>query len=296
MKKFLFAVLAAVSMTAHAQTTVPVIWPFSLASTQGVMVREIVQEANTNQKKYLFVLEHKPGGGGAVAVQHLLNSKSPAALAHTNSFFLRPYINQDGWYDVNALQMSVAFCENQPLAVMSKNIVSVEELSKRKNVTIGIIPGSITQLVSSELGRAKNMPQLTEVGFKGTPEITLSMLGDHIDLSVDFLASVQNDQIRVLGLTGSVDIASHRTFKSLGFPGFEDLTNSYYLFIDRTLDPKIAQEISQLLTVASQTTRVKELCRKDYGLPANISGAAAQKLAERRHDFWSRQVRSAAKK
>lgn len=297
MKSLIFACLAAVvGLPAHAQTTVPIIWPFSLASTQGAMVREIVQEANTIQKKYQFVLDHKPGAGGAVAVQHTLAQRAPVVLAHTNSYFIRPHLSQEGSYDPDLLQVISAYCENQPLALIAKNFATLADLDRKRDFTVGVISGSITQLVSQELARQRPKIQFTEVGFKGTPEITLSMLGDHIDISVDFLASVSDERIRVLGITGTVPVGLHRTLRSQGLSGFDNITNSYYLLVSRQADPVSAAEIIAIITRASQGSRVQEFCRKDHGQAADITGAAAQRLAASRRDFWAQQIKAGQKR
>lgn len=296
MKSIVIVFLAAIGLSAQAQTTVPIVWPFALGSTQGVMVREIVQEANNQQKKYQFVLDHKPGGGGAVAVNHVSAQRGPTVLAHTNSYFIRPHVSQEGAYDVDLFNLISAYCENQPLAVFAKNLTNLADLDKKSSYTIGIIPGSITQLVSSELSRQNPRQQFTEVGFKGTPEITLSMLGDHIDLSVDFLASVVDDRLKVLGITGIHPVGQHKTFRSQGIAGFDNLTNSYYLLVSRSTDPTLASELSTILARAAQNVKVQELCRKDFGQPSNISGSSAQKLFNDRKDFWARQVKSVPRK
>ena len=288
--------LMALSVTATAQTTVPVVWPFSLASTQGAMVREIVQEANTIQKKYQFVLDHKPGAGGAVAVQHTLSQRTPVVLAHTNSYFIRPHIAQEGSYDPDLFQVVGAYCENQPLALIAKNFSTLADLDRKPILTVGVIPGSITQLVSQELARQRPRIQFTEVGFKGTPEITLSMLGDHIDISVDFLASVSDDRVRVLGITGVVGVGSHKTLRSQGLQNFDNITNSYYLLVSKQMDSALTSELSSILARASQGARVQEFCRKDHGQPTDITGQAAQRLATIRRDFWAQQVRAGQKR
>lgn len=296
MKSLIFACLAVVGLSAHAQTQVPMVWPFSMASTQGAMVREIVQEANTIQKKYQFVLDHKPGAGGAVAVQHALAQRGPVVLAHTNSYFIRPHLAQEGAYDPDLFQLVSAYCENQPLALIAKNYATLADLDKKRDFTVGVISGSITQLVSQELARQRPRTQFTEVGFKGTPEITLSMLGDHIDISVDFLASVADERIRVLGITGTTSVGAHRTLRSQGLPNFDNITNSYYLLISRQADGIWAGEVSAIIARASQGVRVQEFCRKDHGHTADITGAAAQRLAASRRDFWAQQIRAGQKR
>ena len=78
MKKLLSILILCFAISPQAQTVVPVVWVFALSSSQGNMVREIIQEANSRQTKYQFIFEHKPGAGGAVAAAAGLSAGRPA--------------------------------------------------------------------------------------------------------------------------------------------------------------------------------------------------------------------------
>lgn len=288
----IFAFCSLLATQAQAQTTVPIIWPFAPGSTQGQMVREIVQEANAIQKKYVFVMETRSGAGGAVAVQHALSQKTPVVIAHTNSYWTRPLFSSEGTYDTELFRLVHAYCIDQPIAVLAKNFNSLTDLDKKGTASIGVIPGSITQLVSQQLIQQRPRIQFTEAGFKDTPSITVNLLGDHLDLSVDWLAGVNDDRIKVLGITGTVNVGNARTFRSQGLSGFENLTNSYYLFINKSMDPALSTDLVAVLARASQNARVQEFCRKDFGQPVDITGPQAQRLADERRDFWTKQVKS----
>lgn len=295
MKKNLFVLLSILSFAVNAQTLIPVVWPFSNSSTQGAMVREIVQEANTLQKKYQFVFDHKPGSGGAVGVQHALAQKDTTVLAHTSSYFIRPHMNTEGQYDVDSFIMINNYCANQPLAFISKNISSLRELDKKQNITVGILPGSITQLVTTEYKKQQPRIDFLEAGFKGTPEITLGVLGGHIDLSVDWLASVNSDQLKVLAITGTQNIGSYRTFRSQGLSGFDQLTNSYYLFVNRNTPPIMIAELTEIFSIATQQPRVQSFCRQDFGTTVNVTSVATQKLFNEKKHYWKQQVKTVKK-
>lgn len=299
MKQKLLSILAFCSILttqSQAQTTVPIIWPFAPGSTQGQMVREIVQEANNIQKKYVFVMETRSGAGGAVAVQHALSQKTPVILSHTNSYWIRPFFLPEGAYDTELFRLVHAFCVDQPIAVLAKNFTNLSDLDRKDHVSIGVIPGSITQLVSQQLIQQRSRIQFTEVGFRDTPSITVNLLGDHLDLSVDWLAGVNDDRIKVLGITGITNVGNARSFRSQGLSGFENLTNSYYLFINKNMDPELATDLVTVLSRASQNSRVQEFCRKDYGIPVDITGARADQLSKDKKDFWAKSVRAAQKK
>lgn len=291
MKAIIFALLGLMASVTNAQTVVPIVWPFAVGSSQGAMVREIVQEANALQKKYIFVFDHKPGAGGAVAVQHATAQKDPVILAHTSSYFIRPYMNAEGRYDINNFIMISNYCADQPLAFISKNLSTLDDIEKKPNISVGVLMGSITQLVTAEYRRQRPKVEFIEIGYKGTPDITLDVVGGHIDLSVDWLAGVNNDQLKVLAITGTQNIGTHRTFKDQGINGLDNLTNSYYLFVNQNMDPALVAEFSDILSRASQRPRVQAFCRQDFGKPTNITGASAKNLFYEKKSYWEKQVK-----
>lgn len=292
MKKMLLALLLSASTAfATAQTVVPVVWVFALSSTQGLMVREIVNEANSIQNKYQFVFEHKAGAGGAVGVNHVANLNQPAILAHTASFFIRPYMSQEGSYNPEQFAMINNYCADQPLAMVSKNFKSLADLQKASKASVGVLPGSITNLVVAEYKKQNPKLDLVEVGFKGTPEITTSVLGGHLDLSIDWLAGVtMHDDLNILGITGVQNYNRAKSFKSQGINGYEQITNSYYLFVNKNTDAVLAREFSDIMTRAVTSKRVQGYCTQDFGRPVNITGSAAKDLFVEKHKFWQQAV------
>lgn len=296
MKKLLSALLLCLAaVSAQAQIVVPVIWVFALSSSQGLMVREIVNEANAIQNKYQFVFEHKAGAGGAVGVNHVANLSQPAILAHTSSFFIRPYMSKEGSYDPEQFVMINNYCSDQPLALISKNYKTLAELQKQNKASVGVLPGSITQLVVAEYRKQNPKVDMVEVGFKGTPDITTAVLGGHLDLSVDWLAGVVHDDLNVLGITGTQNHGRARTFKSQGLLGYEQIANSYYLLLNKSTDPAMAKEFSDIMSRAVVSKRVQGYCTQDFGQPTNITGTAARDLFAQKHQYWRQAVDKIAK-
>lgn len=291
MKKILLAfLLSVVTMAAHAQVVVPMVWPFALNSSQGVMIREIVNEANTLQTKYQFVFDHRAGAGGAVGVNHVSSLTQPAILAHSSSFFIRPYMNKEGSYDPGQFAVINNFCADQPIALVSKNYKSLADLNKQTKASIGVLPGSITELVVAEYKRQHAKMDIVEVGFKGTPDITLSVLGGHIDLGTDFLAGIVTQDVNVLGITGANNHGQNKTFKSQGINGLDQITASYYLMVNKNLDPAVVKEFNSIMAKAVTNQRVQSLCAQDFGQPVNVSGRPAQEMFTQTHQFWRQLV------
>jgi len=90
MKKFLIATAVALeAVSAQAQQTLTIIWPFGIGDTQAQYSRSLVEELNKTQKKYTFILENKPGAGATIGARHVLATPN-SVLAASTAFFVRP--------------------------------------------------------------------------------------------------------------------------------------------------------------------------------------------------------------
>ena len=282
---FLFA-----CVSVYAKTVVPVVWGFSMSSTQGQMVQEIVNNANAIQDDFHFLLTHRPGSGGAVAVHYVNSLSKPAILAHTSSFFIRPYINQQGSYAPENYTLLNSYCAHQPLALISNRYKTLKELNNATRVNAGVLPGSITQLVIDQYQQTNHIKDLVKVGFNGTPEITASLLGNHIDLGVDWLAGVVHTDLNVLAITGVQNYKNAKTFESQGLDGYNNITNSYYLLIHQTTPRDLADKLSKIMSTAAAGSQVKNYCIKDFGQPINVTGGDADKKFIQAHQYWKQLV------
>ena len=267
MKK-IFTILAmlCIASSALAQKVVPIIWPFSPASSQSNLIRAVIDNANAQQNKYQFIFHNKPGAGGVIAANATRESRELSILATSTSFYIRPLLYKDG-HNVDDFNIVAPLCNAQPLAIFSKNIDKLTN-NQNKELSIGIVPGSITSLMLRTIKRENPELKLLEVPYKGTPEASGDMLGGHIDGSVDFIGATVisrlGKDIKVLGITGARDINQYRSFQSLGVKGLENLTVDFFFGVNKTVDTATSKELYQILTAAA-TEKVKSICEDDFG-------------------------------
>lgn len=267
MKK-MFTILAMMffASSAFAQKVVPVIWPFSPASSQANMIRATLDTANSQQNKYQFIFQNKPGAGGVVAARTAKESRDLAVLATTSSFYIRPLLYKDG-HNVDDFTMVAPLCNAQPLAIYSKKLNSLSDIHNR-DLSIGVVPGSITTLLLRAMKRENPEMRLLEVPYKGTPEASNDMLGGHIDGAVDFIGTTVTSKfgndVKVLGMTGTRSINGYSSFQSLKVKGLEKMTVDYFFFVNKSVDSTTRQELYKILTDAL-TEKTKSICEDDFG-------------------------------
>jgi tripartite-type tricarboxylate transporter receptor subunit TctC len=271
MKKLFTLLLLSIASIAFADSVpVNIHWPFAVSSPQANMVRGLIETANTQQTKYNFVFSHKPGAGGSIAARSVTPNQL-SVLASTSSFYIRPLLYKDS-HNINDYSMVAEMCTAQPLAIFSKKFKSVSDFNK--GVTVGVIPGSITTLVTRSLSKSNTHLNIVEVPYKGTTEATTDLLGGHIDGSVDFIGKAVlarfDSTVNIVGITGTKRIGSYATFESMGAKGLEGVTNDYFLFVHQSVDEATKKELNSIFRQAiTSSTRIKELCTDDFGTVAN---------------------------
>jgi tripartite-type tricarboxylate transporter receptor subunit TctC len=280
--------LAAITSTVVAAETVKVYWPFSAASPQAVMIRELLISANENQNKYKFVFTLQQGAGGSVAANAVQKDSNLSLLASTSSFFIRPELYENS-HNVSDFSMISTVCLGQPLGLLSKNnnLLNIAE----KEFTIGIIPGSVTSLVAIALMENNKEFSLRLVPFKSTPAATASMLGGHIDSNIDFVGKLTvnklSDNTSVVGITGHQDKGKYQTFESLGILGLTEIVNDYFIFAPNSVNESVKKELNEILN-KSINNKVTEICQDAFGDTYQLPYQEATQFQKTKEDIWKR--------
>jgi tripartite-type tricarboxylate transporter receptor subunit TctC len=291
MKKILVILLVLLTFKVSAQTVVPIYWPFSIASTQSNFIRLIVDQANKDQKKYTFILEHKPGAGGSIAVKTLTSQNRLALLGHSSSFFVRPviYPNENA-YKFKDFTPVLVQCTGEPYAIISSKYKQFEQLQKQKFLSIGVIIGSLTEIQARQLRKTLPNTEITIVGFQGTPEITQQVLAGNLDLGVDFPSDltqwIELNKINVIGISGNISHKNFPAFSKIGITGFENFSSDYMIIANINTEPELLMELNNILQHASRTTELKDLYDKDYCKKEYLTLQQSNDLYKKLSETW----------
>ncbi len=129
MKKFLVAVAVAVAASsAQAQQQISIIWPFGMGDTQAQYSRSLVEELNKAQKKYIFILENRPGAGATIGARHVATTPNTILSAST-AFFVRPNFYPEDSHKVSDFQPLMTQCA-APMVIVSKKYKTWKEIDK----------------------------------------------------------------------------------------------------------------------------------------------------------------------
>jgi len=283
-----------VCTTGWAQTVVPIVWPFNPGSTQSNYVRSIIEDANSQQQKYSFVFESKPGAGGSIAMNYVLNNNRLTVVSNSPSFFTRPMFFPNESYDISRFAPVAIQATGQPLAIISKKFSTFNELKTKSRLTIGMNNGSITQLVAETLAKQLPNVELVLVAYPGTPEATRDVIAGHIDLSVDLANDtrtwVNDKKLNVIGITGTKSYPNFPSFHSMHINAFDDIVVNYILLVSADVPETTRNELHAIFRKANQSPKVLELYTRDLALPADQNLAQSERLFQSFYIHWRKLI------
>ena len=281
MKKIIAFFIMIFCNFSHATQTIPIIWAFSPASNQANALRVIIDNANRAQSKYNFIFENKPGAGGSIAVNHVINSPTPILLMMSTSIFVRPFYYPDQSYDINKLQPVVITANDSPLAVLSTQFSSVDQLVNKPYVKVGIVQGSITESVA----RVIQKNSMILVPYQSSINATNDLLGGHIDASVEFIKDsipwVESGKAKIIGITGINQINEYKTIKNT-----ENIISNYYVVTNKTMNDLQIRELHDIITKAMIQQNVIDIWKGDYAVVVNRSLKDTVQFWETQRKYW----------
>jgi tripartite-type tricarboxylate transporter receptor subunit TctC len=293
MKKILATLLATFALTSTATETITLVYSWTASDVAANYYRALVEVANSQQKKYNFVIDYKPGAGGTVAANHILNNKNAVQIT-SSAFFIRPNLYPDQSYDLDRFQSVMTLCL-APFSISSARYKSWEEVPTDKPLTIGISGlGTTTHLTAIQL--AKKYPNMEIIPFKSTSEAVQATLGGQTDFAVGFVGdSIQyhsdNPTRRtsnILGISGSHSIEGRPLLINQGFPKILGKFGSpSQIIAPASMPEQQYREVGQILVEAIKSKKVVEVTENDYCFyNAEMSEMPRKKFYEWSRAMW----------
>lgn len=258
--------MATTALTAAARENITIFYSWTAADTAANFHRVLADEANKIQNKYNFVFDVKPGAGGSIAANHVLNQPN-AILATASAFFIRPNFFPNESHDITKFQELFPQC-SAPAVITSKKYRTWADVPTDRPVSIGMSGmGTTTHLIAAQI--AKKYPNLTIVPFKSTSEAILSVLSDSTDMAVNFMGDsaqyAEAGKINVLGATGSKTIGGVRPLSSQGFTKDLDVMDvPAQLLVPTTFSEIKSREIRAIFLQAGRSQAVLDSYKPDF--------------------------------
>lgn len=287
--------LLTMSMSVAAAEKVTIIWPFNIGSNQANTVRAMILEANAKQDRYEFILDNKPGAGGAVAAKYTLEHPTNTILAMSSSFFIRPNFDDvvgSFSYNLNSFQPVLIQATGSPIAVLSKTHNSMKSALGAKELTVGIAGfGTISHLVAANINEQSNNVKI--IPYPSMIAADKDVIGEHIAASTDFLGDiggyVGSDLVNILGITGTRQVGNLKTLEQLGVKGFDNLVANYAMYASKEMPQSTLNDIHSILNSVNSLPLVVDSYNKDILTPVNMDLRQSNKWYSEQSQFWKMQ-------
>lgn len=295
MKKILTVVLCAIALTASATETVTIVYSWSAGDQAANYYRAIAESANKMQSRYTFIVDYKPGAGGALAATHV--AKSPnTILATSSAFFIRPllYPNDSG-YSVDNYQELLPICFGA-FAISSSKYKTWAEVPVNQHLTIGVSGmGTTTHLTALQI--AKQYPQMDVIAFKSTSEAAMSALSGQTDFAVSLMGDVTqyekenptHARLYVLGTGGNRPIEGRPLLINQGFGSLMSKMGSpAQLIVPSGISKEKYADWMQILAQSAKTNLVRQATSEDFCYPTEeMLTTSPAKWYQSSRDLWA---------
>lgn len=296
MSKLLAAILATFTiLAANARENVTIFYAWGPGDSVANYHRTIAAEANKIQDKYNFIFDTKPGAGGAIASNHVLNTPN-SILAHSTAFFVRPVVFPNESYDLTKFKEQYVHCM-APMAITSTKYKTWKDVATDARVSVGISGlGVTTHLAAIEM--QKRFPNLNIIPFKSTNDSMLSMVAGQTDFHIGFISEAEqwskenakaDRKVAVLGITGTKVVNGYTPLIRQGFdPSFADMNVGHHMVVPTAVDAAKQKEFHEIFAKAAKTDTVRAAYAVDYCEPQAVTYDGLSKFFSFHTDYWKK--------
>jgi tripartite-type tricarboxylate transporter receptor subunit TctC len=203
----------------------------------------------------------------------------------SSSFFVRPNFTGSGpVYNVDSFTPVFVQATGSPIAVLSKRYSSMKDVPLTNDTTVGTAGvGTISDLVASKITNARRVPYPSMIAADK------DVMGQHIDLSTDFLGDIggliDGNLVNVLGITGTKQIGNMKPLK-----GFENLVANYGLYASTEMPAETVKALHSVFGKVNNNKPVVESYSRDYLTPAAMNMRQSLEWFREQTKFWRTQA------
>ena len=295
MKKIIAILAMAMAMTAQAKENITIVYAWGPGDSVANYHRTIANEANKIQDKYNFLFDTKPGAGGAIAANHVLNTPN-SILAHSTAFFVRPVVYPNESYDLTQYNEQYVHCM-APMAITSTKYTKWTDVPPPAKVSVGISGlGVTTHLAAIEM--QKRFPNLNIIPFKSTNDSMLSMVAGQTDFHIGFISEAEqwskdnskaDRKVTVLGITGTKVVNGYTPLIKSGFAhSFADMNVGHHMLLPVKADAARRKEFHEIFAKAAKSDAVRAAYAVDYCEPQSVAYDGLDKFFTFHTGYWKK--------
>ena len=263
---------------------VKIIAPFSPGGTADTLGRLVAQKL-TEQFKENFVVENRPGAGGALGSDLVAKAQPDGytlVVSGIASHVIAPQLPQGTPYDPVKDFTHIALFGGPPAvlavnpSVPAKNLKEFVELAKAKPMSYGS-PGNGTQgQLVAELFKQKAGLKLEHVPYKGASAAVGDLMGGHIPVVSTTLttasAQIKAGKARALAISSAARLPDYPDVPTFAESGYPDIVGTVWFSLSGPpgMPAEIVNKLNAEIRRAMETSEVRERLKHDGVTPNRL--------------------------
>jgi tripartite-type tricarboxylate transporter receptor subunit TctC len=297
-RRILLALVACTACTvsfgqAWPSKPIRLVVPFPAGGGTDAIAREVTQKI-TEATKWSFIVDNKPGSGGAIGLDNIAKSPSDGynlVLGQTSNLAINPSLYKKLPYDPVKDLAPISRVASSPLALVVatdspyKTLADVVSAAKAKPGTINFATsgnGTVSHLLM-ELFQKEAGIKLVHIPYKGAAQGMTDVIGGQVQIYVSsiptLIGNIKSGKMRALAVTSLKrvdDIPETPTIAESGYKNFE-ATTWFGILGPAKLPKEIVAKLNAEINKALQNP---ELQKKLSDQGADVAGSTPDQFAK----------------
>ena len=300
----LCASIALAGAAAHADNApIRLIIGFPPGGALDILARSMAEELRSSLKEPVLV-ENRPGASSRISIEAVKTARPDGRtilIGGTPPFVLFPLTYARLNYDVDKDFIPVAHLANVPSVVSAGANQPYKTIPEyvawiRKNPAQGSVGmtnlGGGLHFSVLQLSKAIGVP-LAAVTYRGGAPLATDIIGDHVPIGTDALASQlelhRSGKLRILGVAGTKRLSllpDVPTIKEAGYDAFDRANASYAAFVPAGTPKDVVAKLETAFLAAVRSSQVRGQLER-VGLDATgLPGAAVTRILNEDREYW----------
>lgn len=269
-----------ISWSSMAREHISIQTPYGPGHSGTTAMYRIIEQANSSQNRYQFVLESRPGGNQSLALNHVNQAPQNQLAIIAASFvdnFQNGLVRRDLYVPVWSLGDAC-----WAVYSLGGQSGSVNSLRSGNEIVAGSAAiGNATHLTSLIIGERLRIP-VRFVAFRSANEALINLVGNNgVTFTIDRAENFdsfrhKNERLTLLAMSCPQRHPAYPDIPTLQEQGFDTPFVFNTVMAHRSMDAQRQQEISTILHAATQTVGSAWILRSSGFVPPQFKGISAR--------------------
>jgi len=268
-----------------------------------MLARAVAEQLRATGEEQVLV-ENKPGASTRISIDYVRTAAAngrTVLLSSNAPLVIFPMTYRSLNYDVARDFIPVAHLAEVPTAIsvaadrpyrsLPGYIGWVRDNPARANVGLTSLGGTLHFAV---LGMARELGiPLTPIPYRGGAALVTDLVGGHVSLSTDALASQlelhRSGRVRILAVSGTKRVAALPevpTAREAGVNAFDHANAAYGAYVPAGTPPDVVQKLESALVAAVRNPQVKEALSHGGLETTGLPGKDLGRILDEERRFW----------